>query len=366
VVNKNLQDENDGFLAARDQLDDAYRKMLAFKGKALRNKATYINFNGLMARAMGQRGMNNVVKLDNGYLADLYGKEDVRMAAARMTQLCRAQERTGKYFLFVMTPRKVPKYEDILPAGYIDYSNQNADDMLEMLRSVNVPVLDLRDEIRRDGLSYADVFFKTDHHWRPEAGFWAFTKLVDYLSESGIAVPVDPLYTDIEHYDVKVYPDWFLGSLGKRTGIYYAGVDDISVITPKFETNLSLEIPQKGISKSGSFAEVGYRSGMVAKNHFTSNPYALYGHSDSSGKAYRNENAPLDLKILTIRDSYACVATTFLPLVATQCDELDMRYFGGGSFREYYEAFDPDVLIVFVNAGSGPACKNTTYDFFGD
>ena len=44
---------------------------------------------------------------------------------------------------------------------------------------------------------------------------------------------------DIKNYEVNTYRNWFLGSIGKRVGIYYAGIDDIDLIYPKFDTLLS-------------------------------------------------------------------------------------------------------------------------------
>jgi len=355
-------------VSVRDKIDDEYRNMLNFGSRFyLRNKGTYINLNGFLANLMKQRFMNEVIKLDNGYLTDVWDKQDVTLAAVQMTKLFNRQKENGKHFLFVVTPRKVPKYEDILPRGYADFSNQNADELLEILRSHGVPVFDLRDELQKDDISYENTFFVTDHHWKPEAGFWAYTKITDYLVQNEIIEPIDKKYTDITNYNIEIYKDWFLGSLGKRTGIYYVGVDDISIITPNYDTTISLEIPPENISKYGSFYDVAFSHRLDRINYFLDNPYATYGYGDSNGKIYRNANAPSKIKILFIRDSYACVCTTFFTLVATESRELDMRNYGNfGSFQDYYSEYAPDVLIVFVNAGTGIVSMNTVYDFFND
>jgi hypothetical protein len=343
--------------------------MLEFNGHHPVNKGSYLNFNGLMARLMGQRYMNARVKLYNGHLTYIVEKKDVTKAAEQMTKLHDAQKGNGKQFLFVLAPFQVPKYEDILPAGYLDYSNQNADDLLDMLRDNNVPFLDLREEMQKDGISSADAFFVTDHHWKPETGFWAFAKIVDHLAEAKIIKPVDPKFTDINEYNIEVYKDWFLGSAGKRTGTYYAGVDDISVIYPKFETEISLEIPYKNVSQKGAFSDVVFSRKLVERDFFNDGAYDIYGYGDVNGKDYRNANAPADLRVLFIRDSFACATATFFPLVATECKELDMRhvygdFYGHNNFLSFYNEYEPDVIVVLVNAGS-VTDVHTTYDYFG-
>ncbi|RXD25174.1 hypothetical protein EJB02_22500, partial [Acinetobacter baumannii] len=50
---------------------------------------------------------------------------------------------------------------------------------------------------------------------------------------------LDEGYTDLNQYEQISYPQSFLGSLGKRTGYGYAGMDDFIVIKPMFETNLT-------------------------------------------------------------------------------------------------------------------------------
>lgn len=328
-------------------------------------KNSFINLNGLIARYMGQRCVNNVIKLDNGHLYSLYSKEkekDLFFSATQITKLCNMQKENGGHFLFVLAPSQIPKYDSIIPIGYNDYLNQDSDELLCLLRLKKVPILDLRDEMVNDNLRHSDAFFVTDLHWKPETGFWAYTKIMNYLSQSGIIEPISSLYSDINEYNIDVYKDFFLGYYGKRTGIYYAGIDDFAVITPKYKTDLSVEIPSKKIFKQGAFKDVMIDYSMIKKDYFSMNPYSGYGYGNQGLKIYRNENAPIDLKVLSIRDSFANASTTFLPLVINTCDEIDMRHYIG-NFMEYYTEFQPDIIIILVHSAVN---KNTTYDFFAD
>lgn len=345
-----------------EKMNDVYDNMLGYEGNFLRNKGNYIELNGFMAAAMGQRMMNDIVKLDNGHVSEITKPQETAAAAAQMKELYDRQTEKGKHFLFVLAPCQIPETEDILPPGYSDYSNHNSDELIGRLAEDDIPVLDLRKEMIKDGIDYTEAFFVTDHHWRTETAFWAYTKIVDYLVREGIMEPVDSRYVDIGEYDIKVYEDWYLGPIGRRTGSYFAGVDDFSVISPKFKTDISITVPTLGIAEQGEFADVVYDLKDNKRDFFVNLLYDHYTYGGHNRK-YRNESAPNTLKILSVADSFAWSSAIFLPLVVSSYEEMDMRYFGG-SFENYYTDYDPDVLLVFVNAESAAESANTNHDFF--
>ena len=346
-VRLNMVNEEVNFVTVRNEIDAEYIQMLGFDGSVIKNKGSYINLNGLMARFMGQRLMNERVKLDNGNLAYFTYPIDVWPYANQMIRLHNKQTDRGKDFLFIVAPCKVPKHEDIIPSGFADYSNENANDLLDILMANDVPVLDLREELYIDGINYSDAFFVTDHHWKPETGFWAYTKIIDYFEKRNLIEPIDQMYTDINSYNIDIREDWFLGSAGTRTGIYFAGTDDFSIIYPKFNTEMSLQIPDINLSKQGAFEDVALDWESDVKDYFVANPYTLYGYYNHGMKNYRNETAPIKKKVLFIGDSFACVTCSFLPLTISTLDQLDMRLFET-DFQEYYYEFDPDIIIVMV------------------
>jgi len=344
-------------------LDTEYRDIHDFGGPALIDKGSYIDLNGLMARAMGQRGMNGIAKLHNGHLtAD--GKNTytahLELAVDRLRSLNEAQIEKGKSFLFVLSPGQIPKNEDIFPIGFESNSNLIADLFVSALRDNNVPVLDMREELIKDGINHTEAFYKTDHHWKTETGFWAYIKIVEYMIQMGIIDPIDSKYTDINEYNVEIYENWMLGSSGKRTGRFFAGVDDLAMITPRFDTYLSVEIPSKSISKQGDLAKVGFDESFLVLDFFNAIPYHVYGNAGVDLARYMNEKAPTDLKILGLGDSTSIVPFTFLPLVAEQTDHLDLRQFDG-KFWEHYLEFDPDMVIV-ISFTDMPINPNTTLE----
>jgi len=351
--------------SAAKTFDAAYREMLDFSGPLPVNRGAYIDLNGLMARLMGQRFVNDCVKLNNGHLAGFGGHADIPESWPHLVALCRRQEAAGKTFLFVLAPGQVSPYEPLEPVGYTNYYNGAGDAMLSALRKNRVPVLDLRAEMHAAGIRHAEAFFVADLHWKPETGLWAFIRILDELARMGAVAPVDPMYTDAGNYQTEVYERWFLGSSGRRTGRYFAGVDDFSVITPRFDTHLAVEIPTRGLQSEGVYAQTAldWRR-LQSKDSYTEDPYEMYGHGNTDLVRYRNRQAPLDQRVLWLDDSFGNVVTPYFSLVFKEVEDLDMRYYRG-DFARLYDAFQPDVVVVLVNA-TGTLQENTTHDFFPD
>ena len=95
----------------------------------LLDKGSYIDLNGLMANLLGQPMMNDRVTLKNGHLdspqSDAPDPEEIRNAADNIIRFRDVHADNGGDFLFVVVPRQLSKYEDLLPTGYSDTNNDN-------------------------------------------------------------------------------------------------------------------------------------------------------------------------------------------------------------------------------------------------
>ena len=357
--------------AYMDRIDEMYGGMLSTEQDQplLQNKGTYINLNGAMAKLLGQPMMNERVKLKNGHLTSVvswrHSQEDIVYTAQNITSLARTQEKNGGQFLFVLAPSQISKYEDLLPEGYTDTMNDTSDTLLSLLDQNSVACLDLREALHKDQISNADAFFVTDHHWRPQTGFWAYTKILSALEESGAIASVDGFYTDSSHYDFVTYPNTFLGSSGKRTGICYAGVDDSIFIQPQFDTEITLTIPDRELELTGRYEEVCYNTDDPLNpddpDYFQFNAYGLYGWGDNSLNRWRNENAPDNSKVMLIGDSFGNIPFSLMSIYFSDCDELDMRYYSE-DFQRHYQDFQPDIVILEATLDQAVA-ENTCYLF---
>lgn len=354
-------------------VDTQYESMLITDPSQplLRDKGTYINLNGLMAKNLRQPVMNERVLMKNGHLgyipSEAPDRESIREAAEVVIRFHNAHTAEGGNFLFVMTPTQNSKYEEYLPEGYTDSVNGPADTFLSFLEEAGVPYLDLREELQNDGISVTDAYYVTDHHWTPETGFWAYRKILNKLEQMDAIDPVDPFYTDAGNYCFETYENTFLGSSGRRTGIYYAGLDDSTFIYPNFETDISVSIPSMEVDCRGPFKDVAYHQHLdydfEDPDYFNTSFYGLYGWGDTPITHWRNEQAPDQSKFLLIGESFGNVPFSLMSTCLGVMDELDVRYFKD-SFSDYYDSYKPDTVILEFNAGA-ILSEFTDYHYLG-
>ena len=78
-------------------------------------KYTFVNLNGLVNRMLGHNTMNDIVKLNNGYLAVVVEPTDISRQAENTIRLRDVLAAEGREFLYVSTPYLISKYDDQLP-----------------------------------------------------------------------------------------------------------------------------------------------------------------------------------------------------------------------------------------------------------
>ncbi|MDO4572030.1 MAG: hypothetical protein Q4C13_01575 [Clostridia bacterium] len=310
----------------------------------------FVNLNGALRRLLGQRLMNERVRLDNGYLLAPVPEADTAAPAESLSELhayCRERDIA---FLFMLAPSKAAPDGEALPAGVQDYAAANAERFLSLLRARGIPYMDVAAEMEAAGLPHYEQFFRTDHHWTPRAAFWSFARLADRLEESE-GWETDALYTDAENYTSIWYEDWFLGSDGRRTGRYFAGTDDFELILPRFETRLSFSVPEDGIERSGSYAEAYiYWPDIEERNYFNLSPYSAYTGGDFPLALQRNLAGDTGRRLLLVRDSFACAIQPYLTFSFDEVDVVDLRYAEDFSLYAYVEETQPDMLLFLYGA----------------
>ena len=312
------------------------------------NKYDYVNVNGAVHEVLGQREMNGVVKLDNGKLVVVLEERPVWQQAQKTVEFYNWLREQQIEFSYVQVPYEICKYDSQLPAGVEDYSNVDADLFLELIGEEGVPFLDLREVLHGGGMEHYEAFFQTDHHWTIETAFWAYGAVTEHL-EDVFAVEVPQEYTDIASYHVEVYEDCVLGSNGRKTGIVYGGLDDLTLIYPAFPTEVSFEAPEEGFYREGDFEEAYMNySFLEGESLYEMSQYNVYIGEDYPTTEQLCEGAPVDKKILLIKDSYFRPVQAFLGTTFSQVNTLDMRYFTG-SVKEYIERVQPDVVLLCYN-----------------
>lgn len=325
------------------------------------NRSDFINIYGLAQRVTGNRRIydsgsasSDVVKLDNGMLSFVMPKSvDLQKNAEKTAVLDAHLKNEGIRLLYVQLPSKISKIDNQLPTGVHDYSNENSDTMLTALKSRGVATFDLREEIFKDKLNHYSLFFRTDHHWKPETALWAAGKISDKLN-SDFGFNINMNLINENSFSIKLYKNWFLGSQGKRIGQYYAGTDDFALILPKYKTDFDStyhRINGQSFTKKGSFEDTWIFKENLKKDYFNINTYAVYSGADYPLSVCIN-HLLAGKKILLLRDSYTNALAPFLSLAA--CRELrtiDPRHFKG-SITGYIEEFKPDIVLMLYYPGT--------------
>lgn len=303
---------------------------------------------------------SQVVRMNNGYLngvTSFMSDEDLNDRAERIEGLCEKTESTGADFLYVAVP--VKGLDGGFPEEVHSYITENTERYLNFLGEKEVPVLNLKEKMENQGITEEEAFFITDHHWIPETAFWAAGEICEDLHSSyGFSYNSDIM--NIENYNKKIYKDWYLGSQGTRVGQYFTpyGADDISLIYPKFDTDLIVENPRKGEVRTGLFSDtILFQDKIVKKSLYNRrrSAYSAYSGGDMAIQTITNnlssKNAP---KILVIRDSMAACLTPYLALVSSELHTIDIRSHVVAdpiveSVYEYIDDFNPDFVLVIYS-----------------
>lgn len=153
-------------------------------------------------------------------------------------------------------------------------------------------------------------------------------------------------------YIFECQKDCYLGSQGKRTGKYFAGLDDFTLIRPSFDTDYVFTVPSLSIKKSGSFYDAFiFEEYLKNINIYETDMDCSYtGNNYPLSIAYNKQNHS-DKKILLIRDSFSRVIAPFLAGVCEELHIIDLRTFED-SVSQYAKENDIDIVIVLYNPSS--------------
>lgn len=295
-----------------------------------------------------------VYKLSDGYLtfADRKQEQAERIGSlADFADFVRAQ---GSEFLYIQSPGKSNPFADKELSG-IDYTNANADELLQGLRERNIDVYDLRSDLHEavGDAGWHQAFFRTDHHWKPSTALWAARRVAEKLAND-YGVDVNFSHLAPEDYEVVRYENYFLGSQGKKVTLANTEPDDFDVYYPRFSTHLYAKIPSRSVDGEGDFTILYDKAALGTGDFYNDSPYSMYGYGDQAEiivHNYENENLR-DKKILLIHDSMLDTAMPFLVMGLKDLRELDIRHFKG-SVQRYVEEYKPDIVLVMYKPSYG-------------
>lgn len=337
----------------------------------LKNKYDFININGLFARICGRRKYNGVLLLKDNILSfddentDWENDWKTDLAIQKTIELAKFSNNLDIPFVYVVTPYKVSTSHDNLPKGIRNPINGITDKFLKDLSVVGIPSLDLRPHFSVTSEYIRKYFYRTDHHWSPDAAFLAFQDIMSEIEKIDLKKGKIKSNCSRSHlwkrYEKK---KWTLGSHGKRVGIYYAGVDPLIYYIPRFPTKMSFITPHNGKIYKGDFTVANMREKFILNsNYFNYYPGSIYIGDNYPLIHHYNFNAPNKVKVLIIRDSFGLPLEAFMSTEFTEIDTLDSRFYKASTIAEYILWNKPDLvlLIRYTRSTGDPVFRFDNY-----
>ena len=302
-------------------------------------KQEYLNLQGYISKTINQRELNDVIKLNNGYLTSVQPQATDEALVSNVETLANIQdylESKGIKFIYVRAPYKICVFDSQLPEGVIDYSADNSKRFVELLDQYNINYIDIGLEMHNDGLNQYDYYYKTDHHWTPEGGLYAFSKIDNEIKKE-LGINEINKYTDIDSYNIEVYKEWHLGSSGQRVGVYYAGADDMHYIKPKEDVIITDVTTQK----TDSFFKIMYDESVLCKRDYEQRLTYDNLYGATMGHQLHNDSALNNIKVLVSSDSMGKVVVPYMVL------SYEDVYWAGIS-KEQIDEYKPDIVVLIT------------------
>jgi hypothetical protein len=290
---------------------------------------------------------NGVVKLSDGYLTSYTEKIDVTEDSEALIDLDGYCQNKNIDFLYVQAPYKISEYDDTGISGTVDFSNQNADELLAQLDKKGIDYYDIRETIHENNLNNHELFYKTDHHWLTTTALWAAQNILSFCNDR-YDLNADLSLLDSDNFDYVTYENWYLGSQGRKLTLARCEPDDFTLFYPKYETSFSYIVPDKGIDIVGDFS-VTYDMSQVEKcDYYGINTYSACNYGDRPLIQIENQLSVDDNKILLVHDSFSDPMISNLALAEKNVDAIDLRDFTG-SLKSYIDESNPDLVIIMYN-----------------
>lgn len=275
----------------------------------------------------------------------------------RTIKLMKLAKEHGAEFMMVLVPDKVLEegvsFREGLPYRDVNQFNDIMAELAQKNDIFSVNANDYVDDIKKT--TGESVFYNTDHHFRTKAGFYIFCKLSEAMDkEYGLNLDPEGIYTDAGSYNSYHYDRYFLGSMGRVTGVNYAGLDDFDLMYPKFRTDFTRKYKCRSLSPenevSGPFLNSIIVSGAMKNgNIYQSDRYSSYIDGvDNMDMITNNLNAEAP-RVLIIRDSYMACIASFMSNEFSETDLLwSVEY--NGDFGKLLDEGNYDYVIYQFGA----------------
>lgn len=317
---------------------------------------------GAAQRLMGKRETLAFRLYQDGgvlyYGASYHGIEPgIGAFAKRVRRLQEYAQSQGKELLFVLVPYKIV-YGIHQPEAHLPINdpNEDQDEMLKQLYQNGVPFVDLRNSFRDSGAPFDRLFFKTEVGPTPYAGFLSAVEIQNQLREQ-YALELDPdgFYTDPAQYEEKTFENSLLGNMGRQLGKGYTGVEDVTILRPKFETKLIYRNLREALVQVGSVTETLVNEALLSGIQKPEEVRAMNAYMGGclQYEKIRNLAKSEGARLLILRDD---AFSTMAPILAPMCSEMTLLNLNSQEDPMDFDAViqkelaNNDVIIVELSA----------------
>lgn len=328
-------------------------------------KSILIELSGILMKGAGIRDYYPGINItDEGYNVGCYPQTSTDYETEQMIRFKHYLDEKGIQLLYVNEPAKY--IEDTFyqkEFGRESWLNRNADMFLKRIGEAGINYIDLRENIREEGLETLSLFYRTDHHWTVPASKWAAKIIAGRLNEDyGYHIDLH-LYDDDRFYET-VYRQAWLGEQGKKAAKSYIGMDDYVMLEPVYATSYIITGMEEPI-------EGGFDI-FIDKEIYDmeEDPYEAksWHYSYQNHQTYGIHNNCADYgKVLVLGDSYEASMIPFLTLGIQDLRLVVLRSMKNQSIHEIIDKGDYDTVIIAYAQfmiGSHDNEENANYRMF--
>lgn len=276
----------------------------------------FLEYFSLFQSMLGKQEISDFTyyKDTNGFLhySSFYRNEknSVFTFAKRVAKLRELTAKKGTKLLFVMPPGKYDLTESVRnDVKWLNNPSDKINEMLMYLHRLNVNTLDLSD--MKDA-----EFYKTDHHWTIKTAFEATRYLADAIYEQ-FGENLDPTdyYLNLKYYEEICADKSMLGSMGRKAGASFSGVDEFSLLCPRFPSNYerkAISGDREEITHGGIKETLMNLEYLNETDIYKRSSYSVYLDGIKEQNKIVNLSARNNRTALVIHDSYFSPVICFL------------------------------------------------------
>ncbi|MGI5977339.1 MAG: DHHW family protein [Candidatus Limivicinus sp.] len=241
----------------------------------------------------------------------------------------------------------VPNKHGPSPMGK-DYSDELINELFNGLEENNIGYIDSGKFMTEMGMSEKDIFYDTDHHWKPSSGILANRILAEYLNRNcGYNINLSLFSPD--NYTQIIMEGVMLGSIGKKVTTAYCDKEDFIIYEPKYNSNLTISID--GVVKKGTLMDTLFDYQNLENIDNNTNCYASYGYGDVALLESHNNRISDGSNIMLIKTSFADCMIPYLANAVENLTAIDLRHYKG-SLQTLVKEKKPDTIIYICGIKS--------------